>query len=88
MTPRQMQVVVLHVCWEAIVSLCVNAGVVTAPHQMTTVDYDVGQWSSWPAPPLIGLFDLVLCEWLLLEPLACGEGSSRRLHVCIATLKE
>lgn len=46
-----MQVVVSHVCWEAIVSLCVNAGVVTASHQMTTVDYDVGQWSSRPTPP-------------------------------------
>lgn len=43
---------------------------------MAIVDevYDVGQWSSGARPLAAGLFDLVLCERLLLEKLACGEG--------------
>lgn len=60
---------------------------------MTIVDYvyRVGQWSSPTAPLLSGLFDLALCERLLLEPLACGEGGPGgglcvRVFVCVCVL--
>lgn len=63
-----------------------NARVVAASPQMAFVDYDVGQWSSsvQSPPPLAGLFDLAVCEWLLLEPSAWGRPKRDVcVHVCV-----
>lgn len=61
----------------------VNARVVAASPQMAFVDYDVGQWSSSVQPPSpAGLFDLAVCEWLLLEPSAWGR-PKRDVCVCV-----
>lgn len=63
--------------------VCVNARVVAASPQMAFVDYDVGQWSSSVQPfPPAGLFDLAVCEWLLLEPSAWGR-PKRDVYVCV-----
>lgn len=61
-SPRQMQVVVSYVCWKVIVTLCVCVnGRVVESHQMTIVDYvyDVGQWSSPPAPDSLDFLTFV-----------------------------
>lgn len=83
MTPRQMRAAVVHVCREATESWCVNARVVAGSRQTAIVDYNVGQWSSSAnPPPPAGLFDLAVCECLLLEPSAWEEGGPKG-HVCV-----
>lgn len=51
-------------------------------HKWPFVDYDVGQWSSSVQLPPAGLFDLAVCEWLLLEPSAWGR-PKRDVCVCV-----
>ena len=63
-------------------AVCVS--VFVEHHEMTIVDYvsAVGQWSS-PPTPARGLFYFLLCERVLLEPLACGRGGPGVVCVCV-----